>query len=82
MRRIIQLLIFWVFCFKLIAQNNNLPLQVVPGVQSWHPQQGKFVLSETSKICVSKKDYSRLVNQLDIFKNDVQAALIFKCYAR
>lgn len=38
-------------------------------------QTGKFVLTNQSKIFVSNNDYSKIISQLNIFRNDVQTVL-------
>jgi len=60
---------------SLFAQNKNLPLQIVPAVKEWKIQTGKFVLTNQSKIFVSNNDYSKIISQLNIFRNDVQTVL-------
>ncbi len=47
-------------------------MQIVPSVKEWKIQAVKFILTDQSKICVSNNDYSKIISQLNIFRNDVQ----------
>ncbi|MEO8415601.1 MAG: family 20 glycosylhydrolase [Ginsengibacter sp.] len=72
MKKIVLLQIVLCSYGSLLAQNKNLPLQIVPAVKEWKLQTGNFILTDQSKICVSNKDYSKIISQLNIFRNDVQ----------
>ena len=75
MKKIILLQIVLYSCNCLFAQNKNLPLQIVPAVKEWKIQTENFVLTNQSKICVSNNDYSKIISQLNIFRNDVLKVL-------
>lgn len=72
LKKIILLQIVLCSYSSLFAQNKNSPLQIVPSVKEWKLQTGKFILTGQSKICVSNKDYSKIIAQINIFRNDVQ----------
>ncbi len=64
-------IVLWSYS-SLFAQNKNLALEIVPSVKEWKIQTGRFILTDQSKICVSKKEYSKVISQLNIFRNDLQ----------
>lgn len=68
----VMLLLFLLFFLQLNAQKASQPLQIVPAVQSWKPQQGEFILKETARICVSVNDYSKISEQLNLFRSDLK----------
>jgi len=71
MKKIVLLQIVLCSYGSLLAQK-NLPLEIVPSVKEWKTQEGKFILTNESKIYVSGSDYSKIIPQLNIFRNDVQ----------